>query len=171
MARSRSVVLLPIVIATMSLSSGCWRQRAERRQAAREHLMQERVAAAEQAIRAASADWSKAAQAKDLEKSLSYYTPNAFLFTSNAPAIQGVENIRKDWQQMLATPGLQMSFTPTSLEVSRSADMGWEYGTYQTSATDKKGKTVTETGKYIVLWQKQADGSWKAAADIAAADK
>jgi uncharacterized protein (TIGR02246 family) len=171
MMRSHSVVLLPIVIVTMTLSSGCWRQRAEHRLAEREHLMQERMAAAQQAIRTASADWAKAAQAKDLEKSLSYYTPNAILFAPKAPAIQGIENIRKAWQPMLATPGLQMSFTPTSVEVSRSADFGWEYGTYQTSATDKKGKTATETGKYIVLWQKQADGSWKAIADLSAADK
>lgn len=171
MMRPRSAVLLPIVLATMTLSSACWRFRAERRLAEREHLMQERIAAAQEAIRATSADWSKAAQAKDLEKSLSYYAPNAILFVPNAPVIQGVENIRKAWQPMLATPGLQMSFTATSVEVSRSADLGWEYGTYQTSTTDNKGKTTTATGKYMVLWQKQTDGSWKAVADVSAADK
>jgi ketosteroid isomerase-like protein len=30
----------------------------------------------------------------------------------------------------------------------------------------KKGKVADEKGKYVVVWKKQANGSWKAVADI-----
>ena len=168
---SRSAVLLTIVLVTMTFASGCSHYRAEHHRAEDEREAQQRIAAAQDAIRKASVDWGLAAQAKDLDRSISYYTANAILFPPKAPAVQGAENLRKVWQQLLATPGLQMSFTTTSVEVSRSGDLGWEYGTFQNSATDKKGKITKETGKYVILWQKQADGSWKVAVDTASADQ
>ena len=35
-----------------------------------------------------------------------------------------------------------------------------------TTANDAKGKQVNDTGKYVVVFRKQADGAWKVAADI-----
>jgi ketosteroid isomerase-like protein len=31
---------------------------------------------------------------------------------------------------------------------------------------DPAGKPVTDRGKYVTIWKKQADGSWKVIADI-----
>jgi uncharacterized protein (TIGR02246 family) len=165
MMRSRSAVLLPIVIVMVTFSAGCRRQRAERRLAEREHLKQENIAAAENAIRKASADSVMAAQAKDLDKTLSYYAPNAVMFGVGAP-VQGIEGIRKVWQQLLATPNVQMKLTTISVEVARSADLGWEYGSFEATSTDPKGKVVVQKGKYVVIWKLQPDGSWKIAADL-----
>lgn len=165
MTHHRSAVLLPIVLVTMTLSSGCWRYRAERRRAEIQRLEQRRIAAAEAAIRTASADSVRAAQAKDLDKTVSYYAPNAIMFGVGAP-VQGIESIRKVWQQLLATPNLQMKLTTISVEVARSADLGWEYGSFEGTSTDQKGKAVTQKGKYVVIWKLQPDGSWKIEADL-----
>jgi uncharacterized protein (TIGR02246 family) len=165
MTRSRPTVLLLIALVTMTLSPGCWRFRAEHRRAEREHLAQEKIAAAESAIRTASADSFRAAQAKDLDKTVSYYAPNAIMFGVGAP-VQGIEGIRKVWQQLLATPNLQMKLTTISVEVARSADLGWEYGSFEGTSTDPKGKAVTQKGKYVVIWKLQPDGSWKIEADL-----
>lgn len=162
MTRSRSLALLVIVLSTVTLSSGCRRRWAERHH---ERFMQQRIAAAENAIRTASADSMKAAMAKDLDKTVSYYAPNAIMMGVGAPA-QGTESIRKVWQQLLATPNLQMNLTTLSVEVSRAGDMGWEYGSFQGSMTDAKGKTVAQTGKYVVIWRLQPSGLWKIEADM-----
>src|ERR1700677_721877 len=66
-------------------------------------------AADEATIRAADADWGKAAIAKDLEKCMSYYTDDAVFLSSGVPATVGKDNIRKVIQGLLAAPGL--SFT------------------------------------------------------------
>ena len=161
MTRSRSLVLFLIVGSAMILSPGCRRWSVHRN----ERLMQQKVAEAEKAIRAASADSVSAAQAKDLDKTVSYYAPNAIMFGVGAP-VQGIEGIRKVWQQLLATPNLQIHLTTLSVEVSRSGDLGWEYGSFQGTSTDKNGKTVTQTGKYVVIWKLQPDGSWKIEADL-----
>ena len=61
-------------------------------------------AADEVAIRAANDDWAKAVAAKDVDKSVSYYTDDAVLFFPSAPAVVGKDNIRKFLQQALAAP-------------------------------------------------------------------
>ena len=67
---------------------------------------------------------------------------------------------------MFAMPGAGLSFTATAVEVARSEDLAWEHGTYEFATTDKKGKTTTDKGKYLTVWKKQADGSWKVVADM-----
>jgi len=165
MMRARSLVLLVIVLSATALTSGCRHRWMERRMTAHERAMQHRIAAAEEAIRTASADSVRAAQAKDLDKTVSYYAPNAVMFGVGAP-VQGIESIRKVWQQLLATPNLQLKNTTISVEVSRSADFGWEYGSFEGTSTDKQGKTVTQKGKYVVIWKLQPDGAWKIEADL-----
>jgi len=128
-------------------------------------------AADETAIRSASDVWNQAAAAKDLDKSVSVYTDDAVLFAPKAPAAVGKDNIRKAWQGLLAAPGLQLTVTTTGVDVARSGDLAVERGTFQVVTTDKKGKPNTETGQLVVVWKKQADGSWKVVADTNADDK
>jgi uncharacterized protein (TIGR02246 family) len=123
-------------------------------------------AADQAAIRAAVIDWSKAAQAKDVDKAVSFYADDAKQFADKGPLVEGRDNIRTRWQQMLALPGPGLTFATTAVEVARAGDMAYEYGTYDFATNDKQGKVVDEKGKYVVVWKKQADGSWKVAADI-----
>lgn len=123
-------------------------------------------AADEAAIRAASAAWSKASVARDVDKAVSVYTDDAIGMSQNSPPVRGKENIRKGWAEMLAQQGPGLSFVTTGVEVARSGDIAYEYGTYDFATTDKKGKINDEKGKYLVIWKKQADQSWKAAVDM-----
>lgn len=162
MARFRFLALFLVALSAITLTAGCRHRWAEHHH---EKIMQQRIAEAEQAIREATIESTKAAQAKDLDKTVSYYAPNAIMFGLGAP-IQGTENIRKLWQQLLAGPNVQMTNTTLSVEVARSADLGWQYGSFQSMSADKSGKTVTQAGKYVVIWKLQPDGSWKIEADL-----
>ena len=120
----------------------------------------------EAAIRTASADWSKAAQAKDLDKSTAVFADDGIAMYPKMPILQGKEAIHKGWQQMLAAPGPGLTFAPTGVEVARSGDIAWEHGKYEYATADKKGIVSIEKGKYVTVWKKQPDNSWKVAADI-----
>jgi ketosteroid isomerase-like protein len=120
---------------------------------------------AEQALREADAAWSKAAESKDLDKTLSYYSDDATVLPPNAPAATTKEAIRKVWQDMLATPGFVISWKATKVEVAKSGDLGFVSGTYEVTMNDDSGKPVSEKGKYVEVWKKQADGKWKCGTD------
>ncbi len=166
MLRFRSIGLYVIALLAVSFSAGCRLHRAAERRAARERDIQARIAQAEAAIRGATVEWSKATQAKDLDKAVSYYADDAIQFADRGPVVRGKENIRKGWQLMLALPGPGLTFETTGVEVGRSADFAWEHGTYDFATADKQGKVTDVKGKYLVVWKKQADGSWKVAADM-----
>jgi uncharacterized protein (TIGR02246 family) len=126
----------------------------------------------EAAIRAASAAWSQAAAAKDVDKALSFYTDDVVMMPPGTVVANGKEAARQGWTKMLALPGPGLSFQTTAVEVARSGDMAYETGTYDFAVKDKAGKTSDEKGKYVVVWKKQqGDGSWKAAVDIYNPDK
>ena len=41
-----------------------------------------------------------------------------------------------------------------------------EYGHYRFTYPPKDGKTQTDSGKYVVVWRKQVDGSWRILMDM-----
>jgi uncharacterized protein (TIGR02246 family) len=156
-----------VTLLVLGSAAGCSMQQGVKDGGAeREREAQQSRAADEAAIRAASTAWSQAAQAKDLDKAVSMYTDDAIAFQDKGPMMKGRENIREGWKTMLALPGPGLSFAPTAVEVAKSGDMAYEYGLYDMVTTDKKGKTNDEKGKYVTVWKKQGDGSWKVAIDI-----
>lgn len=127
-------------------------------------------AADEATIRTADADFAKAAAAKNLDKCMSLYEDDAVLFSPGSPAVIGKDNIRNVIQRMLAAP-MQLTIDVASVDVARSGDLAMDRGTVQSAVTDKKGKTTTQTSEYVLVWKKQADGTWRVAADTSANEK
>ena len=120
----------------------------------------------EQALRDLDAKWSAAAGAKDVDKTVSYYAESAVVMPPNASAATTKEAIRKVWQDLLASTGLIISWKATKVEVAKSGDIGFVSGTYELTINDASGKPVNDRGKYVEVWEKQADGKWKCGADI-----
>ncbi len=118
------------------------------------------------AIRRADADCLKAWAAKDIDRGLSCYSDDASVFHSNAPIATGKEAIRALWSQVFETPGYAASWDISKLEVSRAGDIAYGHGTYESMVNDAAGNPVTERGKWVGVWKKQADGQWKLVIDI-----
>jgi uncharacterized protein (TIGR02246 family) len=122
-------------------------------------------AADESAIRALDAQWSKAAEAKDVDGTVSYYSDDASLLAPNAPIASDKQGIRGAWASLLGTD-TSLSWQANKVEVSRSGDLAYVQGVYQMTSKDARGKLVSDTGKFVEVWKKQADGKWKTVADI-----
>ncbi len=123
-------------------------------------------AAEEAAIRQADAASLQAIAAKQLDATVSFYDDAASLFIPNAPIATGSEEIRKAWMQMFAVPGFTLAPKTTKIEVARSGDLAYVQGIYEATVNDAKGAPATDRGKFVVVWKKQAEGTWKIAADI-----
>src|SRR5438309_181660 len=120
----------------------------------------------EQALRDLDAKWSAAAGAKDVDKTVSYYAESAVVMPPSASAATTRETIRSAWKEMLTTPGAAISWKATKVEVAKSGDLAYVSGTYEETMTDASGKPVKDRGKYVEIFKKQADGTWKVVADI-----
>src|SRR5438105_8739344 len=115
----------------------------------------------ERAIRAADAKGLKAAHAKDVEGAIASYAENAVWLPPNAPIAQGKAAIRAGWTQVLASPGFNIDWQITQMEVSRSHDVAYTVYSYQMSMQGADGKPINDRGKDLAVWKKQPDGSWK----------
>ena len=117
----------------------------------------------EQAVRAADAEWSKVAGAKDLDKTVSYYADDAVVLPPNQPMVTSKDGVRNLWKGFLDSL-TDISWKTTHVETS--GNMGYLIGTY--AMTMKDG--TKDTGKYCEVWKKQADGKWKVVADMFSSD-
>ena len=128
-------------------------------------------AADEAAIREVEAACLIPAAAKDVEALVACsYADDASVLFSNTPIATGKEAITAVWTQIFQAPGSSVSWQPVKVEVARSGDLAFSQGTYEMTMNDPRGNPVTDRGKYVVVWKKQADGSWKAVADIGNSD-
>src|SRR5438874_11229331 len=119
----------------------------------------------EQAVREADEQWSNAAAAKDLDKTVSFYADNAMVLPPNQPMVTSKTGIRNLWKGFLESL-TDISWKTTRVEMAKSGDVGYLIGTY--TMTMKDG--TKDTGKYCEVWKKQADGKWKVAADMFSSD-
>jgi uncharacterized protein (TIGR02246 family) len=127
-------------------------------------------AADEAAIAAAVKEWAAAAQAKDAEKFTSYYADDAVLMMEAAPDVSGKAALREAAVGMMQDPNFALSFAADEIVVARSGDLAYESGSYTMTMSDPQKKPATQRGHYVVVWQKQADGSWKVVRDVPVSD-
>ena len=112
--------------------------------------------------------WNKDYVAMDLEKIAAHYADDAVLMAPGMDAIKGKQPIHDMLQQMLKDPAIALEFHASNVDVARSGDWGYTQGSYTMTASDPKThKQVNDHGSYVTTFRKEADGTWKAVADIA----
>jgi ketosteroid isomerase-like protein len=127
-------------------------------------------AADEAAVRQTDENWSKAAQSKKVDDWVAFYSDDAVILPPNEKKASGKEDVRKDIGELMMLPSLGLSWKPAKVEVARSGDLAYTQGSYQLSYADPHGKPMTDQGKTLEIWNKQADGSWKCVADMWSSD-
>ena len=120
-------------------------------------------AADEAAIRTLDSAWNKSAVDKNADLMSSYYATDGVLMAPGEPMAKGRDAIHTAIAGMFGSPGFSLTFSPD--QVTAKGDLAYEIGSYKLTFNDKAGKTQTSTGKYVVVWARQPDGSWKAVVD------
>jgi ketosteroid isomerase-like protein len=87
---------------------------------------------------------------------------------SDAPAALGRDAILALMARYPAD--LKLDWKPEEAVVASSGEMGFTWGHFTATFHDKKGQTVTSYGKYLDVWRRQGDGTWRWIADIGTGD-
>jgi ketosteroid isomerase-like protein len=91
-----------------------------------------------------------------------YYTEDARVMVPGAPLLEGREAIRTAFGAM----GTIQDEKINTVSLEGRGDLACEQGTYiNTIIPPGTQAAVTDKGKYLTVWKKQADGTWKAAYD------
>ena len=125
----------------------------------------------EQTTRDLDREWLQAAQKKDARSFASFCSDSGSAMPFNAPIATGRTSVQELWTQLMAKPGFALSFAPTRIEVAQSKDIAFDVGTFELKLDNEQGVSMSIPGKYVVVWKKQKDGTWKAEADIFNTDK
>jgi len=114
----------------------------------------------EKTVRDLDAQWSKAAGAKDLDKTVSFYADDAIVLPPNDTAKTTKDTIHALWKDLIGSV-TSVSWTASKVEIAKSGDMACVTGTYELTMNDG----TKDHGKYCEVWEKKG-GTWKCGNDI-----
>lgn len=124
----------------------------------------EGVHEARAAIEAANAKFSEAYARGDTTALSAMYTSDAIVLPPDSEMIVGREAIGAFWKATRDS-GVQ-SATLTTIDVGTSGDIAYEIGKVSLAVRPPGKELTTAVAKYLVVWKRQADGSWKLHRDI-----
>jgi ketosteroid isomerase-like protein len=122
----------------------------------------------EEQIMQADRDFNNATQMKRADGWLSFFALDDAALPS--PPTAGRQAITDRYQKLFADADFKLVWDPVKAEVFPSGDMGYTTGKYVARFKNKEGKLMESKGRYITVWRKQADGSWKIITDTGGPD-
>ena len=129
------------------------------------------LGAVQSAIKADEKKWNDQFKSKDMEGLLSHYADDAFFIAPGVDAADGATAVRKAYAEGLNDKNFDINFASDKIDVAASGDLAYARGHFSEKYTDPRlSQVMSHTGSYITVYKKQADGSWKAVEDFAAAE-
>ena len=100
----------------------------------------------------------------DADKIVGMFAENGTLLNDNSEMLRGKEAIRKSFENLQKTEKLE--FKRDKVEVTLKGNMAYEIVNQTVSFKYQDKEPQTEINKYIHIWEKQKDGSWKVLIDM-----
>ncbi len=117
----------------------------------------------QEAIEAVNAQFMEAVRAGAATAVAAFYTEDATLLPPEAEMVQGLPAVQEVWAAGFAEGGFTLNLSTVS--VDGAGEFAYEIGTWSMPIGEGEGGAV-EQGKYLVVWKRGADGSWKLHAEI-----
>lgn len=120
---------------------------------------------ARQAIDKGNAQWVEAWDKADASLIAALFTNDGVLLGRNGKFFKGPQQILERMKTVLEGAGKGVKATVTTVDLWLDGETAYETGTYSYKYQEK-GKPVTEEGRYVTIWKRQTDGTWKIASDM-----
>jgi len=103
-----------------------------------------------------------------LDALMAHFVDDANVLAPDAPIALGKEESRAIFAALEAMPGYSLTWSPSKADAS--GDLGYTIGTYRIETQDPEGNPLAIDGKYMTVWKKQPDGTWRVGVDMFNAD-
>jgi len=121
------------------------------------------VAEVRKEIEEADARQLNAFATKDLAGLTANYAADAVILPQNGPMVTGREGRDAFFKEM---SNMVSDFKFSMSKFEASGDLAYEIGTYSGMMQIPGMRTIADTGKFLTVWKRQADGKWMIVADI-----
>jgi ketosteroid isomerase-like protein len=129
------------------------------------------TAAAEAAVRQADADWAAAAGTAGVDAWMAFYAADAIVLLPSDHPASGKEFIRHSVTRLLALSHLSLAWRAPKVDVAPSGDVAFLTETYELRFADPRAAPISDQGRRLEIWKRQADGAWKCAVDTWSSDE
>jgi uncharacterized protein (TIGR02246 family) len=125
----------------------------------------ETLADVRQAIDKGNAQWSEGWAKGDAAMVASIFADDGVQLAGSGKIVKGRQQIMERQKAAMqgADPGVKV--TVTTVNVWLDGDTAYETGKYKYEYTEK-GKPGVDEGRYVTIWKRQKDGSWKLTMDM-----
>jgi len=119
-----------------------------------------------QALLERDREWARISSAgKSADSVLAFWTEDTRVVMPGQATLQGKAPIGQMVTSSFRTPGFHVRWTPETAVVSEGGDLGYTTGTNEFTVPDSTGKTTKIAGRYITVWRKGTDGTWRCVED------
>lgn len=123
-----------------------------------------------EAIEGAVQDFLEAIKADDVDRMMRFYAADAVLMPPDQAARAGAEAIRGWFEGVLAQFAVE-DFISSPQELELAGDWGYRRGRFTWFLSPRQGgPTVERPSKFLQIWRRQPDGTWRVARGIWNAD-
>ena len=108
----------------------------------------------------------KATTDKGVDGWVEYFAPDGAMLPAGQPIVRGRNAIRDLMSPAFESEDFRLLWEPTEADIAASGDLGYTIGLYERTVTGPDGAQQTTVGKYVSIWKRQEDGTWKVVVDL-----
>jgi ketosteroid isomerase-like protein len=144
----------PALLAVLALTSGCTPARAPTAAEGRSSLL------------AADRAYDSATAARGVEGWVSFVADSGRQLDAQGNFVTGPAAIRELMRGLLDDSLSSLRWVPDLADISGDGTLGYTWGRWTLSVQDSSGSHQVGQGRYLTIWRRQPDGSWKVEGDI-----
>ena len=154
-----------LFLSAFFITASCPSIRAESENKSESPTPSAELTAVRQAIDKGNAQWIEAWDKADASLIAALFAEDGVLLGRNGKFFKGPQQIFERQKTVMEGAGKGVKATVTTVDLWLDGDMAYETGKYSYKFQEK-GQPVTEEGRYVTIWKRQSDGSWKIVTDM-----
>lgn len=122
------------------------------------------------AIAAANVAFAEALVRGDAQAMAAVFAENGEVIPAMEPGFVTGRAAIAAYQEKRVSARRYLEATITTVGLGVSGDLAWETGTSRVTFKQGESAPVTVTGRYLAVWEREADGSWRIRAELPVTD-
>jgi uncharacterized protein (TIGR02246 family) len=120
---------------------------------------------ARKAIDKGNSQWIEAWDKADASLIAALFAEDGILMRRNGKMSKGPKEVFEAMKPVLESVGKGAKATVNTVDLWLDGATAYETGTYSYKYQEN-GKPVTDEGRYVTIWRRQSDGTWKIIGDM-----